>query len=112
MDAPSTVEVWWGDLRLEIPRGSNLRKALLEAGLPLYNGSAAWLNCRGLGSCGTCAVRKVEGSWNDPQGIEHWRLGFPPHRADSGHRLACQIRVDRPLKLVKDSGFWGQGEQE
>ncbi|MBI1316490.1 2Fe-2S iron-sulfur cluster binding domain-containing protein [bacterium] len=112
MERPSTVEVWWGDLRLELPQGANLRTALLEAGVPPYNGRAALLNCRGLGSCGTCAVRIIEGSMSAPSGIERWRLRFPPHRANSAHRLACQISVDGPLKLIKDWGFWGQGEQE
>ncbi|WP_318528373.1 hypothetical protein [Plectonema radiosum] len=56
--------------RLVVRHGSaNLRKVLLHNGIDLYNGSALFINCRGIGSCGTRAV-KVEGevsptNWRD-----------------------------------------------
>lgn len=54
---------------IECDRCANLRKVLLHNGIDLYNGGALFINCRGIGSCGTCAV-KVEGevspaNWRD-----------------------------------------------
>ncbi|MBD0302972.1 MAG: 2Fe-2S iron-sulfur cluster binding domain-containing protein, partial [Tolypothrix sp. T3-bin4] len=54
---------------IECDERANLRKVLLHNGIDLYNGSALFINCRGIGSCGTCAV-KVEGevsaaNWRD-----------------------------------------------
>lgn len=54
---------------IECEKKANLRKVLLHNGIDLYNGGASFINCRGIGSCGTCAV-KVEGevsaaNWRD-----------------------------------------------
>ena len=92
---------------LEVEEGANLRKALLSKGLSPYSPGAEILNCRGLGTCGTCAVQ-VEGEVSKPTSIEAWRLQFPPHKPESGLRLACQCAVKGNLSLVKHKGFWGQ----
>jgi ferredoxin len=54
---------------IEYEHGANLRQVLLKNRVDLYNGSAKVINCRGIGSCGTCAVL-VEGevsatNWRD-----------------------------------------------
>ena len=87
-------------------QGSNLRRVLLDANLPLYNGIANPIHCRGLGTCGTCAV-ELEGNVSAQTTIEKWRLGFPPHHSDSGLRLACQCRVLGDLTITKHGGMWG-----
>ena len=84
----------------------NLRKVLLTAKLPLYNGIASKIHCRGLGTCGTCAV-EIEGEVSSPTMVEKWRLGFPPHRSESNLRLACQCRVLGDLSVKKHGGMWG-----
>lgn len=38
---------------------ANLRKVLLDRKLDLYNGNLKYINCRGIGSCGTCAVEII-----------------------------------------------------
>ena len=43
-----------------VAAGSNLRAALLKEVMSPHNGAAKWLNCKGLGTCGTCAV-EIEG---------------------------------------------------
>lgn len=86
--------------------GDNLRQVLLAAGLPVYNGGARQLNCRGLGTCGTCAVRIV-GPVSEPTAIERWRLSVPPHRPELGLRLSCQCRVLGDVEVTKLEGFWG-----
>lgn len=88
-------------------RGRNLRKVLLEAGLTPHNGFAGTLNCRGFGTCGTCAVA-LTGEVTAPTRRERWRLGFPPHDRESGLRLACQCRVEGDVEVRKFGGFWGQ----
>lgn len=45
---------------IDCEQGSNLREILLQNSIELYNGGAKVINCRGIGSCGTCTV-KVEG---------------------------------------------------
>ncbi|MGI9469378.1 MAG: hypothetical protein ACR2OA_19820 [Rubripirellula sp.] len=72
----------------------------------LYNGAAGLTHCRGLGTCGTCAV-EVQGDLTPMTKIEKWRLGFSPHRSDSGLRLACQGCVMGDLVVTKHSGMWG-----
>lgn len=94
-----------------VKEGTNLRKALLEKGLSPHNGASQQLNCKGLGTCGTCAL-EMEGSVPAPKGRELWRLNFPPHQREQPLRLACQIKVESELKLTKHPGFWGQDYSE
>lgn len=91
---------------IECEAGANLRRILLDAGLPLYNGIAGAIHCRGMGTCGTCSL-EIEGEVSDMTWIEKWRLGFPPHRRHRGLRLACQCQVLGDLKLTKHGGLWG-----
>lgn len=91
---------------IEVRQGANLRRALLKNRSEVYNDSARLLNCRGLGTCGTCAVQ-IDGEVSSMTSREKWRLGFPPHKKDSGLRLACQCQVLGDLKVKKMPGFWG-----
>ena len=92
---------------IDCDRGDTLRDVLLDAGLSPHNGGADALNCRGLGSCGTCAVR-VAGAVSDPTRRERLRMRVPPHDPDSGLRLACQTQVYGDVTVEKCPGFWGQ----
>ena len=92
---------------VECPNGANLRMVLIRARLPLYNSAARALNCRGRGTCGTCAVR-IEGEVSEPTPTEQRRLRFPPHQPASGLRLACQVNVLGDLEITKHEGLWGQ----
>lgn len=96
----------------EVEAGENLRKALLEKGLSPHNGQAKWLNCKGLGTCGTCALQVVEGATTPLNNREKWRLNFPPHKQERGLRLACQLKVQGPMVLKKHPGFWGERKEE
>ena len=89
------------------PMGANLRRVLLDAGIPPHNGQASWFNCKGFGTCGTCAVT-IDGPVSDTTARERWRLNFPPHTPHPDLRLACQCQVQGDLKLTKHEGFWGQ----
>lgn len=87
--------------------GDRLRLVLLRAGVSPHNGQAQWLNCRGNGTCGTCAVQ-VEGPVSGMGPREKARLSFPPHTLAAGLRLACQARVLGDVTVTKHEGFWGQ----
>eukprot|EP00936_MAST-01D_sp_MAST-1D-sp1_P000199 g199.t1 len=127
--SPGQVILRHGSEVIRVPvraGGESLRRLLLDVGFTPYNGGANALNCRGLGTCGTCAVQvQVQGRGNaqqssfSPPGVrERMRLSLPPHRgADEslrrGLRLACQCVVmpGADIAVDKPAGFWGQGEQ-
>lgn len=88
-------------------KGDNLRKVLREQNLTPHNGRADWFNCKGIGSCGTCAV-KIKGEVAPLTAMEKWRLNFLPHKIENGLRLACQCVVLGNLEIEKYDGFWGQ----
>lgn len=92
---------------LDCTAGAVLRDVLLAADETPHNGGSRALNCRGHGSCGTCAV-SVVGAVSDPTRRERLRLRVPPHDPDSGLRLACQTRVLGDVRVEKHTGFWGQ----
>ncbi len=89
---------------------ANLRQVLLGESISLYNGQARIINCRGLGSCGTCAV-KIEGEVSPPNWKDRGRRSLPPHSPTKDLRLACQTKVLGDIKVTKYDGFWGQGDQ-
>ncbi len=91
----------------DVEEGERLRDALRSRGAQPHNGESRWFNCKGFGTCGTCAVRVVSGDAGPMTGRERWRLGFPPHERVEGMRLACQVRVRGDLELEKHPGFWG-----
>ena len=86
--------------------GANLRTVLMQHQQPLYNAMAKYIHCRGLGTCGTCAV-EIEGAVNEMTAVERWRLQFPPHTPGNQLRLACQCEVLGDLKITKHKGMWG-----
>ena len=105
-----------------IQKGEILRSAMLKRGISPHNGRARLINCRGLGTCGTCAVEimSLDGTSGAGDSIEprdrntkeRLRLNFPPHgdALQSCHlRLACQVQVNGNVRVKKRKGFWGQG---
>lgn len=99
--------VHFRDQNIACRQGERLRDVLLRAGESPHNGGAAALNCRGFGTCGTCAV-EIHGPLPPKTARERWRLSFPPHAPESGLRLACQVEVQGDLDVIKHDGFWGQ----
>lgn len=89
-----------------VKSNTNLRQALLSHNLNPYNGNAKYINCRGLGTCGTCAV-EIHPETTTRSRRERWRLNFPPHKESQPLRLACQVHVTTNLVVSKHNGFWG-----
>ncbi|NQZ00955.1 MAG: 2Fe-2S iron-sulfur cluster binding domain-containing protein [Bdellovibrionales bacterium] len=96
---------------LEFGAEPDLRK-FLRKNAPgfLYQKPMNWVHCRGMGTCGTCAV-KVKGKCTEPTAVEKWRLNFPPHKngLEQGLRLACQCKPLEEISVEKLEGLWGQG---
>ena len=90
-------------------RGSNLRKVLLKHKIAVHNGKSTIINCRGIGSCGTCAV-EIIGKVSEPNWKDRTRRSLPPHSLEQNRRLACQTKVLGDIEVIKYDGFWGQGE--
>ena len=92
---------------ITVESGVNLRDALIDADATPHNGAAKYLNCRGRGACGTCAVEVVAGTPGPKSTDELRRLDSPPFDEDTSLRLACQITVEDDLTVVKHDGFFG-----
>mmetsp|Transcript_15468 Transcript_15468/g.31791 ORF Transcript_15468/g.31791 Transcript_15468/m.31791 type:complete len:218 (+) Transcript_15468:198-851(+) len=115
-DASAAVVLFRGT-SVEVRSGQTLRTALLLGGVSPHNGRAKLVNCRGLGTCGTCAVEVLCGEVHPPTASrrERARLLFPPHSRSPANaerlRLACQCTVavgGGAVELAKYDGFWGQ----
>lgn len=96
-----------GHESFEVEEGSNLRKAIMDRGIEIHNGPTKYFNCRGMGTCGTCALECVTGEPGDLTLKEKVRLSVPPHSKKNSLRLSCQIKVYSDLKLKKHDGLWG-----
>lgn len=107
-----------GERTFEARDGETLRTAALRGGVASpHNGRANLINCRGLGTCGTCAV-EIQGSIlpSERNTIEQLRLSLPPGHGpksatNSALRLACQVQVRGDLTVTKRAGFWGQDDE-
>lgn len=95
---------------LPISSDQPIRNQLIDAGLSPHNGQSKWLNCKGLGTCGTCAIQIDSARCTAPTAMERWRLNFPPFKEglSKGLRLACQTRLLADARASKGAGFWGE----
>lgn len=103
---------------IEVPAGANLRLAAMEAGIPIYKGLDRYLNCRGLGMCGTCRVFVTQGMENLSARTLRERINFNLHPlgmfAAIGHedqiRLSCQVRVNGDCSVQTQPPFNWSGD--
>ena len=89
---------------LEVPEETNLRKALLRAGVSPYVGKDKLLNCRGLGFCGTCRVEIIDGKGVPPltDREEAPLIGltlFYARKVPQNVRLSCRIDVKSDITI-------------
>ena len=95
---------------LSCSNGANLRKVLLKHDINLHNGQSKIINCRGMGTCGTCAV-EIIGKVSDSNWRDKTRRSLPPHSLNQNRRLACQTQVLGDVEVIKYQGFWGQSNE-
>jgi ferredoxin len=68
--------------------GANLRKAAVFNEVDLYKGMNKYLNCRGMGICGTCVI-EIEPMENvDPQTFIE-----KIHKLEPNQKLGCRAKV-------------------
>lgn len=105
---------------VEVSAASNLRQDAIKANINLYPGLAKFINCRGLGLCGTCKVLVKKGMENlSPKtGIERFTLSpirspFSMIGHETEMRLACQVTVNgdcaiatKPAVDMEGENFW------
>lgn len=89
--------------QIEVPAGSNLRRAAMSAGVDLYPHIHKVLNCRGFSQCGSCRVRILKGmdNTNKPGFCEAARLKFSMAYIgnEDTMRLACQTTVEGDIDV-------------
>ncbi|MGD1866574.1 MAG: 2Fe-2S iron-sulfur cluster-binding protein [Phormidesmis sp.] len=93
--------------------GANLREVLLANDIDLYSPRAKYINCMGIGTCGTCAVAIDEadkGAVSKTNWKDIARRNLPPHDPKKALRLACQTKVLGDISITKFEGFWGHQE--
>jgi ferredoxin len=103
---------------IDVPAGANLRQEARNTGIPIYQGLDRYLNCRGLGLCGTCRVLVKKGmeNLNARTFMERLNLNLHPLSmlATLGHedemRLACQVRVNGDCAVETHPAFNWSGE--
>ena len=82
---------------IEVPRGANLRKEALKAGIRLYPGVHRLLNCHGFAQCGSCRVRILKGQEHASRMRFFEKMRLRVSMAFIGNeetmRLSCQTQV-------------------
>ena len=92
--------------QIECAEGECLKDVLDRHGAPPHNGLTRWINCHGIGSCGSCTV-EVRGDVADPSLLERLRLMLPPFWGNPRLRLACKTRVQGDVEVTKHGGILG-----
>jgi ferredoxin len=104
-------------VEIEVPQGANLRTEARKANIQVYPGVHKYLNCMGMGSCGTCRVLVKNGAENLSRKTIIERLTLLRMFATIGHeeemRLSCQCRVNgdveietQPAQNWSGENFW------
>ena len=103
---------------IEVAAGSNLRLEARKAGIELYRGIDRYVNCRGLGLCGTCRVLVKKGMENLSPRTLMERINLNTHPltmlAAIGHedelRLSCQVTVNGDCTIETHPSINWSGE--
>lgn len=110
---------------IEVPRGANLRRVAVDAGVNIYNGLNGMgasvnkvINCHGLGACGTCIVAITKGMENASKRgfLEASKCKFDPITSfhfignEDRLRLACYTKVEGDMEVETGPEFNLYGE--
>lgn len=107
---------------IEVPEGTNLRKAAMQAGVEVYKGVHKVLHCPGFGMCTTCAVnvrRGIEnvsqpGVWekfNVTNALLHPLTFFCRIGREDTLRLSCQTKVHGDVEVETHPSIDWHGEK-
>jgi len=87
-----------GRKALQVEKGVNLMRALLDAGIPVAS------SCGGDGVCAKCRVRVLEGAANLTPETDIEALRRHSHDLEKNERLSCQAEVLGPITV--DTSYW------
>ena len=79
-------------------KGANLRRVALDDGINIYKGLNNIRNCGGLGQCGTCVVRVLDGKQNLSPRTPTEEL-YLASLSDE-YRLSCRACVNGDVTVV------------
>lgn len=85
------VEIRVDGRLVSVPRGGNLRRALLAAKLSPHRWVSRFVQCGGRADCATCVVRLVSGE--DAASVMGPREAELLRRYPAEARLSCQVQV-------------------
>ncbi|ERG94223.1 2Fe-2S iron-sulfur cluster-binding protein [Haloquadratum walsbyi] len=94
-------EVTYRGISLECESGATLRTVLFNNAVSPHSGVTKAVNCGGNSTCGTCAVRIVDGPIGERTVKEQTRLAVSTHDDADNIRLACQYRVTDDVVIEK-----------
>lgn len=83
---------------IEVPAGSNLMKALDDAGIPVAS------SCGGQGVCTKCLVKVIEGKENLSAKNDLENDMQEIHEFDRNQRMSCQVEVNGDIQI--DTDYW------
>jgi len=81
-------------VRTKVPKDTRLLDALSQLGIRIPS------VCGGIGTCGKCVVRVLEGLENLSPPTEQERHHLKPRALREGRRLACQARAKGSLRIM------------
>jgi len=96
---PARVRFLPSGREVTVAEGATLLEATLAAGLPLAS------SCRGVGSCGWCRVRVLEGAAGLSSSSEAERRLLAKLGAAADERIACLARVQQG-EVAITTGYW------
>ena len=73
---------------IKVGLGANLRQAAHYRGVEVYKGMNRYLNCRGMGVCGTCVV-EIEPMEN----VDPHTFIEKLHKVEANQKLGCRVKV-------------------
>lgn len=88
------------NIEVNVNSCTNLRKLALKHGVPIYQGKDKFLNCHGLGLCGTCAVEVAEGDHVSPKKRGEDKILTKKGQNADNRRLSCQCLVYGDMDVV------------
>jgi len=91
------IRIHGSDKVIQAEKGANLRKILLANKIKIYAFPDGFLNCRGVGICGTCLVKIAEAENVQPAAHTFFETEQALSRGE--YRLSCQVTIEGDLTV-------------
>ena len=94
-------EITYRGISVECESGEILRTVLRNNAMSPHSGMTEIVNCGGNSTCGTCAVRIVDGPVGERTPKEQARLAVSTYDDADDIRLACRYRVTDDVTVAR-----------